>query len=94
MFGFFPYHASYGVFSFRVAVYALFRRYAACVTANSHRNSGMFWPHIMAHANSTRVLFALSATPFCSGVYGAVFCMSIPCSQHQDLRGSFINSLP
>ena len=63
-------------------VCVLFLRYAACLMASGHRWTGTDVPNIIAHASSANILFIRSATPFCSGEWGAVYSSFIPIFSH------------
>ncbi|KAJ0936486.1 hypothetical protein HanRHA438_Chr03g0131801 [Helianthus annuus] len=43
---------------------------------------------------SISVLFFLSTTPFCSGVLGMLYCLTIPFDTQNSSNSLFLNSVP
>ena len=73
MLGFFPYQASNGVLSPRVFVGLRLIRYAAVDRASAQKLCGSLESASTIQTVSTNVQFILSATPFCSSVFGMVY---------------------
>src|SRR5215472_15758514 len=78
--GFFPKYASYGVLLSSFArVGILFLKYAAVLATSAHSSFGIPAECIIDLTHSISVRLYLSATPFCSGLYGIVVSCQIPC---------------
>ena len=69
-----------------------FLRYTAVCTASPHIVSGSPAANIMALAGPMIVRFALSETPFCSGLYGAVCSLTMPASVNSLLKAALVYS--
>jgi hypothetical protein len=70
--GFLPDHTSCGVVSTSADEGDIFTRYFALSTASTHNSCESPTSLSMLLALSINVLFILSATPFCCGVYGVL----------------------
>ena len=77
-FGLRPCQASTDVLPFRALVGARLRMNTAVVTASPQNSAGIFLAFIIDLAMPTTVWLCLSTTPFCRGVYGAVWWRTTP----------------
>jgi hypothetical protein len=75
---FLPYHTSCGVDSTNVDEGDLFTKCFSMSTTSTQNSCASLEPLSMILAFSINVLFILSTTPFCFGVYGLVFMCVIP----------------
>ena len=73
-----PVQASYGVIPLTAFVGLRFLKYVAVDNASPQNLFGKFDSHNIDLTHSSNVLFILSATPFCSGVFGTVNSCRIP----------------
>ena len=73
-----PYQASNDVTPFRAFVDARLRMNTAVVIASPQNLVGMLLAFIMDRAMLTTVWLRLSTTPFCYGVYNAVWWRTTP----------------
>ena len=71
-----------------------FCTYTAILVASAHRCMGRSWSWSMALAASMIILFFLSATPLCCGLYGMVNSLLIPKSLHKSLNSFDVNYFP
>ena len=85
-YGFLPKNTSSYVLFSSTLCGVRFCTYTAILAASSHRGMGISWSWSIALATSVIVLFFLSATPFCYGLYGVVNSLLIPESLHNSLN--------
>jgi hypothetical protein len=71
---------------------AQFSKKTTVATASPQNITGMFRLFSRLCAMVTTVWFLRSMTPFCCSVYGAVFCLSTPCSVQYSSNATEVNS--
>ena len=92
--GFFPEKTSSCVLFSITLCGVRFYTYTAVLAASDHRCIGRSWSWSMALAASMIILFFLSVTPFCCGLYGVVNSLLIHESLHNSLNSFDVHSPP
>src|SRR5262249_40901198 len=93
--GFSPKYVLYGVLlSLFARVGILFFKYVAVFATSAHNSFGIPAECIIDLTHSIRVRLYLSATPFCSGLYGTVVSCRMPCLSKYFRMSSLMYSPP
>ena len=93
-YGFLPKNTCSGVLFSSTLCGVQFCTYTTVLAASAHRCIGRSWSWSISLATAMMVLFFLSETPFCCGLYGVVNSLLIPKSMHNSLNQFDANSLP